>query len=190
MSTTTRSCGCFANWDSANSFRGRNMAEYKSISGEAIPLALEKAQRYRLLNEPVHAESISRDILAIDPNHQEALVILLLALTDQFASECPHCFDEAQAVVPRLHGEYQQLYYSGIIWERRGHARAVEGTPAGKEFAYAWIRQAMDLFERAERVRPHANDDSILRWNSCVRLCERYQLKPEAQERDEPTLDD
>ena len=28
------------------------MAEFKSISIEAVPLALEKAERYRLLNEP------------------------------------------------------------------------------------------------------------------------------------------
>ena len=96
------------------------MAEFKSISRDAVPLALEKAERYRLLNEPAQAESVCRDVLAVDPQNQQALVMLLLALTDQFRIGSPECFDEAQAVVPKLHEEYQRLYYSGIIWERRG----------------------------------------------------------------------
>src|SRR5439155_18206392 len=103
------------------------MPDFKPISREAVPLALEKAERYRLLNEPAQAESICRDVLAVDPQNQQALVTLLLALTDQFCSGWPECFDEAQAVVPKLQGEYQRLYYSGIIWERRGQARAIEG---------------------------------------------------------------
>lgn len=166
------------------------MAEFKSISWDAIPSALEKAERYRLLNEPEQAESVCRDVLAINPEHQQAMVMLLLSLTDQFYADCSHCFDEAQAVVPKLHDEYQRLYYSGIIWERRAYARAVEGNRAGRDFAYAWIRQAMDYFERAERIRPHANDEAILRWNSCVRLCERFQLHPETEEAYEPALGD
>ena len=76
------------------------MAEFKSISRDAVPLALKKAERYRLLNEPAQAESVCRDVLAVDPENQHALVTLLLALTDQFRIGCPECFDEAQAVVP------------------------------------------------------------------------------------------
>ena len=60
--------------------------ELKSISVQSIPEALAKAERYRLLNEPVLAESICLDILAIVPDHQEALISLLLARTDQFHS--------------------------------------------------------------------------------------------------------
>jgi hypothetical protein len=166
------------------------MAEFKLISRDAVPLALEKAERYRLLNEPALAESVCRDVLAVDPENQHALVMLLLALTEQFRIGSPGCFDEAQAVVPQLHEEYQRLYYSGIIWERRGLARAIEGRPGSGAVAYAWIRQAMDFFERAERLRPPANDDPLLRWNSCLRLCQRYHLHAEQEAIYEPVLGD
>ena len=58
--------------------------ELKTLHAEALPRALEKAERYRLLNEPSEAESICLDVLAIDRDNQAALVTLLLALTDQF----------------------------------------------------------------------------------------------------------
>src|SRR5882672_6689674 len=108
------------------------MFELKRISPEAIPLALEKAERYRLLNEPDMAESICLDVLEIDPHNQQALVMLLLALTDQFPTGRAECFSQAQAVVPRLTGEYERLYYSGIIWERHGQARADQGGPGSR----------------------------------------------------------
>jgi len=54
--------------------------ELKRLSAEAVPAALERAERYRLLNEPVQAESICLDILAVDSDNQQALVCLLLAL--------------------------------------------------------------------------------------------------------------
>ena len=57
------------------------MSELKSLHKDAIPAALEKAERYRLLNEPGEAESICLDILQIDPENQEAVITLLLALT-------------------------------------------------------------------------------------------------------------
>ena len=126
----------------------------------------------------------------MDPQNQQALVMLLLALTDQFGKGSPECFDEAKLVVPKLHDEYHRLYYSGIIRERRGQACAIEGRPKSTEVAYAWIRQAMDYYERAERIRPHANDDALLRWNSCVRLCQRYHLHAEPAEIYEPMLGD
>ena len=56
--------------------------------------------------------------------------------------------------------------------------------------AYAWIRQAMDFYEQAERLRPPANDDPLLRWNSCLRLCQRYHLHAEPEEIYEPVLGD
>ena len=37
------------------------MPELKQLHKEAIPSALEKAERYRLLNEPGEAESICHD---------------------------------------------------------------------------------------------------------------------------------
>jgi hypothetical protein len=158
------------------------MPEFKPISRDAVPLALEKAERYRLLNEPAQAESACRDVLAVDPENQRALVMLLLALTDQFSTRSLECFQEAQTVLPKLQGEYERLYYCGIIWERRGQARAIEGGPGSAEVAYAWIGQALDYYEKAERLRPPGNDDPLLRWNSCLRLCQRYRLHAEAEE--------
>ena len=61
--------------------------ELKTLSPEAVPRALEKAERYRLLNEPGEAESICLDALDVEPDNQEALVTLLLALTDQFDTD-------------------------------------------------------------------------------------------------------
>ncbi len=60
------------------------MFELKPISRDGIPEALSKAERYRLLNEPWQAESICHDVLAVEPEHQQAVVMLLLSLTDQF----------------------------------------------------------------------------------------------------------
>jgi hypothetical protein len=166
------------------------MGDFKPISADAVPLALEKAERYRLLNEPVQAESICLDVLAVDPHNQRALVLLVLALTDQFQTEATDCFPRAEALVPRLHGEYERSYYSGIILERRGYARASKGGLGSQTVAYRWVRQAMDFYEQAERLRPSGNDDPLLRWNSCLRLCQRYQLHPEPEEVFRPVLGD
>jgi hypothetical protein len=166
------------------------MADFKPISRDAVPLALEKAERYRLLNEPAQAESICLDVLAVDPENQPGLVLLILALTDQFQSGPPDCFRRAEALVTRLHGENERSYYSGIVFERRGYARALLGGPGSETVAYQWVRQAMDFYEQAERLRVPGNDDALLRWNSCLRLCERYQLHPEPKEMFQPVLGD
>ena len=39
------------------------MFALKPLSHDAIPAALERAERYRLLNEPIDAESICEDVL-------------------------------------------------------------------------------------------------------------------------------
>ncbi len=95
--------------------------ELKSISVQGIPEALAKVERYRLLNEPFLAESICLDILAIVPDHQQALIFLLLARTDQFHSNMQA--KAAQEVLARIHGDYEQAYYAGVISERLGNAR-------------------------------------------------------------------
>ena len=59
----------------------------KPLSPESLDAALAKAKQYRLLNEPMEAESISLDILEAKPDHQSALTMLLLAITDQFTDE-------------------------------------------------------------------------------------------------------
>lgn len=142
--------------------------DLKSISTEAVPKALEKAERYRLLNEPNLAESICLDVLAILPSHQQALVSLLLARTDQFDQGVP--MKSAEDALSRIEGEYERAYYAGLIWERLAHAHHREHGPSSNANTYHALREAMSYYERAEALRPHGNDDAILRWNACARV--------------------
>lgn len=147
----------------------------KPISKDAIPGALAKAERYRLLNEPGEAESICLDVLQIEPANQDALVMLVLALTDQFRDETTasrHAASRAGELIPRLTDEYDRLYYAGIIRERRARAVLLRDRYAATASATEWLREAMSFFERAEAIRPPHNDDSVLRWNTCARLLE------------------
>ncbi len=96
------------------------MFQPKPISKEGIPSALMKAERYRLLNEPGEAESICLDILAIEPANQEALVTLVLSLSDQFREETSSsrtAASRADEFLARLSDEYDRLYY-GILRAR------------------------------------------------------------------------
>jgi hypothetical protein len=164
------------------------MFELKRIGPEAIPAALDKAERYRLLNQPEAAESICEDVLAIEPDNQHALVLLLLALTDQFRLDDNESFHHAQEVLPRLPSEYERLYYAGLIWERRARARLNEAVPGGGRVAYPWLCKAMAFYEKAEAIRPHGNDDALLRWNTCARIAMHHHLEPEPAEQFEPVL--
>ena len=56
--------------------------QLKKISSDGIPHAMEKAERYRLLNDPAQAESICLDVLVVDSDNQDALRCLILSLTD------------------------------------------------------------------------------------------------------------
>jgi hypothetical protein len=150
------------------------MFDLKSLTWDAIPAALEKAHRYRLLNEPEQAESICEDILRIDPHNQDALAALILALTDRFSGPRPVPPRVPQALIPRLSGEYDREYYAGIIDEREGIAWLRSDRPRSGAAAYDCFRQAMAHFERAEAIRPPGNDDPLLRWNSCARMINNH----------------
>jgi hypothetical protein len=164
------------------------MFELKTLSAEAVPRALAKAERYRLLNEPAEAESICLDALKIEPDNQDLLATLLLAITDQFADE-PARVNDAWQTVARLRDEYERLYYTGIVHERRAKALLRHHTPRGGARAYDWLSEAMRCFERAETIRPPNNDDALLRWNACARLIMRdHQLVPMSEEPGEPLL--
>src|SRR3954465_2410942 len=95
----------------------------KPITREGIPAALQKAERYRLLNESSAAESICLDVLEIDPGNQEELVSLILSITDQFTEEIAEGVHRAREVLPKLSDEYERTYYAGIICERRARAQ-------------------------------------------------------------------
>jgi len=157
------------------------MFKLKPISKEGIPAALEKAERYRLLNDPSEAESICRDVLEIDPQNQKAVAALILSITDQFG----HGSFEKQAreLLARLNSAYDQAYYTGIILERQAKAALKRGTPGSQHDAYEWFHEAMEEFEKAEKIRPQGNDSAILRWNACIRTILRYQLVPRSEEK-------
>ena len=166
------------------------MFELKPLSKEAIPAALQRAERYRLLNEPAEAESICLDILQIEPENQAASITLLLALTDQFPEGEADAVVRAQEVLSCLNGEYERAYYSGIICERRAKAQLGHHMPGSLANAYDWLRESMSWYEKAERLRPPGNDEAILRWNTCARLLMRNpRLKPAETERFEPFLE-
>jgi hypothetical protein len=145
------------------------MPELKPLSVSAVPRALEKAERYRLLNEPTEAESICLDILGVDAGNQRALVVMLLALTDQFDEHGAEA-GKARALLPRLQGEYERAYYAGIICERWAKARLKRGGPGSGFMAYEDLLEAMAWYEAAEGLRPADNDDALLRWNACSRF--------------------
>lgn len=146
------------------------MVDYqlKRISTAGIAEAIAKAELYRSHNEPEEAESICRDILAIEPDHQLALRLLGLALTDQFTGNRTDRYRETERIFDQLIDPYEQLYYAGILHERRAKAQLNAGSPRASVLAL--FEDAMRLFAEAERIRPSGNDDAILRWNRCVRL--------------------
>jgi tetratricopeptide (TPR) repeat protein len=140
----------------------------KRISTAGIAEAISKAELYRSLNEPEEAESICRDILAIEPQHQLALRLLGLALTDQFTGRGSDRYRETEEIFLKLDDAYERLYYTGIAHERRAKAQLSAGQPPRSLFAL--FDQALRSFAEAEKIRPAGNDDAILRWNRCVRL--------------------
>lgn len=155
----------------------------KPITQEGIPTALQKAERYRVINDPTSAESICLDVLAISPENQQALVTLILAITDQFGEAPTEGVRRAQAVLPRLQDEYKRAYYAGIICERCAKAQLRTGLPRAGEMAYDWLQQAMTWYQKAESQRPAGNDEAILRWNTCGRLLERNpHIRPAVEE--------
>jgi tetratricopeptide (TPR) repeat protein len=144
------------------------MLELKPIHRDSIPGALRKAERYRLLNEPREAESICRDVLQADPQNAEALVALLLCLTDQFSGGYGATLNQALEVAASLPDEYERTYYQGLAHER--WARVLLARGANGPAIFGRLREALRFFEHAERLAPAGNDEAILRWNACVRL--------------------
>ena len=150
------------------------MFELKPISTEAIPAALEKANRYRLLNEPSAAESIYLDILSVDPENQDAIKNLVLAMSDRFGKDYAVGDTHINEYVAKLRDEYQRAYYTGIVYERRAKATLAKG---GLQ-AYELFVQAMEWFEKADEMAGEGNEESKLRWNGCARIINRNKLQP------------
>lgn len=163
------------------------MSQLKPIHKDTIPRAFEKAERYRLLNEPFEAESICLDILAVEPSHGQALACLLLSLTDQFSHGAAQAMERARALLPSFASEYEREYYAGIISERFAKRRLRDGHPGAKALAYGYLTEAMAAYAKAEKLAPAGNDDAVLRFNACVRMIERHALSaPAADDHEQP----
>jgi hypothetical protein len=148
----------------------------KPLSREGIPAALEKANRYRLLNEPGNAESICLDILEVEPENQQAVITLLLAMTDRIGKGYAVGDTQIRDVLKRVKGDYERAYYTGLVAERSAKIRLNQGTELGNYAAYDLLHKAMEYFAEAEAMRPHGNDDAILRWNTCARMIQNNNL--------------
>lgn len=156
------------------------MFELKRISPEAVSAAVEKAMRYRLLNEPMQAESICIDVLELEPDNRDALITLLLALTDQFDQHLSERVRRTREVLDRIDDDYSRLYYEGIVCERQAKAHLRKGGPGSGHYTFALLRKAMDLYEQAETLSAADNDDAVLRWNTCARIIMSHpEVEPE-----------
>jgi tetratricopeptide (TPR) repeat protein len=156
--------------------------ELKKISTSGIAEALSKVELYRYLNEPEEAESICRDILAVEPAHQLGLRMLGLSITDQFQGEAFDRYAEVEKIFASLADPYERLYYTGLLCERRVKAQLHAGRHA--HALLPLVEQALHCFAEAEKIHPPANDDAILRWNRCVRL---LQSRPDFDREPEHT---
>ena len=140
----------------------------KRILPSGVEAALQKADKYRELGQPAEAESICRDVLAVDADHQLALRILGLALTDQFDPSGGGRFAESAQTFARLRDPYERAFYGGLACERQAKAQLASDLPPAS--VRPLFDEALARYAEAEAIRPPGNDDSILRWNSCVRM--------------------
>jgi hypothetical protein len=154
--------------------------DLKPLSPSAIPAALAKAERYRLLNEPEQSQSICEDVLRSDPSNTQAQETLILALSDDFARH-PRNAGRAAEIAARLPSEYERQYFAGLIAERRARALMEHAGP-GARAAGEWLGDAMRHYEQAETMRPPDNDEARLRWNACARV---FNARPELLVRDD-----
>lgn len=157
----------------------------KPISKESVPRALSKVVRYRLLNEPLQAESICRDVLAVDGENQEALVGLILSLSDMFGGG-ESKVDDAMPLVERLRSPFDRLYYEGVVQERWARSLMAAAYPSAS--VGRWFLAAMKSFDEAQPLAPAGNDDAVLRWNACVRTMARHDIEPGDGPDDEDTM--
>jgi hypothetical protein len=154
--------------------------EYHLIHKDTIGTVLDKARQYRSLNEPDLAISICIDVFAVDPDNQDALVVYILALTDQ----CSHGGTKVQyqkitEIIARLESEFHRTYYTGIFLERK--ARALLKNLMSQSFAYEGLMEAITQYKISEKIAPKHCSDPILRYNSCLRTIEKEHLQPRAE---------
>ena len=163
--------------------------ELKRLSIDGIPRALERVEHYRLLNQPAVAESICADVLEVESDNQQAIVGLVLALTDQFAQHQGPSLQRALDLTAQLRTEYDRIYYTGIVHERQAKARLAREYPGAAFDAYDLLVAAMDWYAKADALRESGNEDARLHWNTCVRLITTNNLRSRPVDDTEPAHD-
>jgi tetratricopeptide (TPR) repeat protein len=159
--------------------------ELKPLTQKNLDSAMEMAKHYRDLNQPEEAESICRDILGVAPTHEGALRTLGLALTDRFPQSTSF-FEEAIAVFGKLPGEYDRVYLTGVAWERWAKVQ-IATSPSNALHGY---EEALEQFEKAEKLGHADRPEPLLRYNCCVRaLTTRSELRAELKRRGQPTYE-
>ena len=165
------------------------MFALKPISHDSVAGALAKAERYRLLNEPSEAESICRDILEIEPDNQQALINLILALTDQipqdtraFANALDTVSHLALALRPRLLRRHRVgAPGQGALPDAAVTARTATSTNGSS--------RPCSYSKKPSRSAAPGNDDAVLRWNACVRFLNHHrELAPAYDDVAEPIV--
>ncbi len=89
----------------------------------------------------------------VAPDNQQALVMLLLAVTDRIAKGYGVSDTQAKEILDRITGDYERAYYSGILAERRAKMKLAQGAH-GAIWAYDLLREAMECYEKAEGDAP------------------------------------
>lgn len=156
--------------------------QLKSLHASSIEAALERARHYRLLNDPENAESICLDVLDVDAVHQDALIQLILCLTDQFDGGTARV-DQARQFLSRVSDEYARSYYAGLICERAARSMLNRrNTRDGRHAAWQWLNEARTHYETAETLSSRECEDAVLRWNACTRMIENRKLTPDSND--------
>ena len=149
------------------------MEQIKPIAAGDVEAALALAERCRATREPDVAESICLDVLEVEPGHQRAVVLLLLARTDQLESGLPHGVARAREALAWLDGDYDRAYYGGIICERQARAVLAHRGKRSGFVSYDWFQLAMEHYDDAAGLDP-ARPEPRLRHNGCMRAIERH----------------
>ncbi len=167
------------------------MSDLRPLERGLIPAALERAREYRGQAEPLQAESVCLDVLEVDPDNQEALTLLVLALADQFTHGSPPDLGRVRSLIPKIEGEYHRLFFSGLVAERRATALVTHPRIHGSGFlAFDLLRSAMEFYEQAREVAEDGNPEATLRWNACVRILERNpRIQPDPNEHAEHPIE-
>jgi hypothetical protein len=148
------------------------MFELKPLPDGDVAGALRLAERCRIAGEPEDAESMCLDVLDASPDHEGALIQLLLARCDLLERGLPGGVERARELLPRLASAYDQSYYAGVICERQGKVQLRQRGQRSGFVAYEWFRFAMEDFEQAAQLVPE-RPEPVLRWNACARIIMR-----------------